>query len=194
MSGLDKMKNQSMDEAEPLSGSQDCGSESESRRGSFRRLTPEAEEEAGKISQKSGEAVAIYGERVKSSCDMQRKKALLQAEQELIRGVLEKAQAQPSLETPAYFDMIREMLKKYAQPEAGTIRFSKKLLERMPEEGFETEIQNIAGEKGGSLALEKDPADLDGGLSLYMEELKKIVRLAECSRQREMSCPIVFTK
>ena len=50
--------------------------------------------------------------------------------------------------------MIREMLKKYAQPEAGTIRFSKKDLERMPE-GFETEIQNIAGEKGGSLALEK---------------------------------------
>ena len=70
-----------------------------------------------------------------------------------------------SLETPAYFDMIREMLKKYAQPEAGTIRFSKKDLERMPE-GFETEIQNIAGEKGGSLALEKDPADLDGGFIL----------------------------
>ena len=53
----------------------------------------EAEEEAGKISQKSGEAVAIYGERVKSSCDMQRKKALLQAKQELIRGAL-KVQAQ----------------------------------------------------------------------------------------------------
>ena len=120
-----------------------------------------------------------------------RKKALLQAKQELIRGVLEKAQAQIlSLETPAYFDMIREMLKKYAQPEAGTIRFSKKDLERMPE-GFETEIQNIAGEKGGSLALEKDPADLDGGFILIyggIEENCTIGAMFEAKRDELSDC------
>ena len=161
MSGLDKMKNQILDEANHSAEAKIAEAKAKAEE-IIQAAKAEAEEEAGKISQKSGEAVAIYGERVKSSCDMQRKKALLQAKQELIRGVLEKAQAQIlSLETPAYFDMIREMLKKYAQPEAGTIRFSKKDLERMPE-GFETEIQNIAGEKGGSLALEKDPADLDG--------------------------------
>ena len=116
MSGLDKMKNQILDEANHSAEAKIAEAKAKAEE-IIQAAKAEAEEEAGKISQKSGEAVAIYGERVKSSCDMQRKKALLQAKQELIRGVLEKAQAQIlSLETPAYFDMIREMLKKYAQP------------------------------------------------------------------------------
>ena len=190
MSGLDKMKNQILDEANHSAEAKIAEAKAKAEE-IIQAAKAEAEEEAGKISQKSGEAVAIYGERVKSSCDMQRKKALLQAKQELIRGVLEKAQAQIlSLDPPAYFDMIREMLKKYAQPEAGTIRFSKKDLERMPE-GFETEIQNIAGEKGGSLALEKDPADLDGGFILIyggIEENCTIGAMFEAKRDELSDC------
>ena len=190
MSGLDKMKNQMLDEANHSAEAKIAEAKAKAEE-IIQAAKAKAEEEAGKISQKSGEAVAIYGERVKSSCDMQRKKALLQAKQELIRGVLEKAQAQIlSLETPAYFDMIREMLKKYVQPEAGTIRFSKKDLERMPE-GFESEIQNIAGEKGGSLTLEKDPVDLDGGFILVyggIEENCTIGAMFEAKRDELSDC------
>ena len=89
MSGLDKMKNQILDEANHSAEAKIAEAKAKAEE-IIQAAKAEAEEEAGKISQKSGEAVAIYGERVKSSCDMQRKKALLQAKQELIRGVLEK--------------------------------------------------------------------------------------------------------
>lgn len=127
MSGLDKMKNQILDEANHSAEAKIAEAKAKAEE-IIQAAKAEAEEEAGKISQKSGEAVAIYGERVKSSCDMQRKKALLQAKQELIRGVLEKAQAQIlSLETPAYFDMIREMLKSMRSRKQARSVFPKKI-------------------------------------------------------------------
>ena len=60
----------------------------------------------------------------------------------------------------------------------------------MPE-GFETEVQNIAGEKGGSLALEKDPADLDGGFILIyggIEENCTIGAMFEAKRDELSDC------
>ena len=83
MSGLDKMKNQILDEANHSAEAKIAEAKAKAEE-IIQAAKAEAEEEAGKISQKSGEAVAIYGERVKSSCDMQRKKALLQAKQEQI--------------------------------------------------------------------------------------------------------------
>ncbi len=190
MSGLDKMKSQILDEANHSAEAKIAEAKAKAEE-IIRAAQAEAEEEAEKISQKSREAVAVYEERVKSSCDMQRKKAVLQAKQELIRGVLEKAQEQIlALETPAYFDMIREMLRKYTQSGEGMIRFSKKDMERMPE-GFEKEIQNIASEKGGSLTLENEPADLDGGFILIyggIEENCTIGAMFEAKRDELSEC------
>lgn len=190
MSGLDKMKSQILDEANHSAEAKIAEAKAKAEE-IVREAKAKAEEEADKISQKSAAAAATYAERVKSSCDMQRKKAVLQAKQELISSVLEKAQMQIlTMETTAYFDMIREMLKKYVQPEAGTIRFSEKDLERMPE-GFEQEIRDIAREKGGSLAVETEPAKLEGGFILVyggIEENCTIGAMFEAKRDELSDC------
>ena len=121
MTGLDKMISQIQDEAK---------AEAE-------RRVAEAREEARKLTSQAaaeGEAMgdALLGqaeeeaerclERVRSSADMKRRMTLLQAKQEVIAGVLEKAYEKlDSLDEAAYFDMIRRLLIQYAQPLDGEI-------------------------------------------------------------------------
>ena len=110
--------------------------------------------------------IAVYADRVKSSGEMQRKQAILQAKQEVIADVLQKAYEKVcAQETAAYFEMIRKMLEKYAQPGDGIISFNAKDLKRMPK-GFEAEMEKAAGKKGGSLKLSEEAKDMDGGFIL----------------------------
>lgn len=64
-----------------------------------------------------------------------------------------------------YFDMLRKMLRKFVLPQEGEICFSKEDLERMPK-GFQEEIQAIAKEKGGALALSEEVRSVRGGFVL----------------------------
>ena len=53
---------------------------------------------------------------------MQRKQALLQAKQEVIQEVLNKAYQQVlHLEPESYFEMLQKLLETYALPQEGTI-------------------------------------------------------------------------
>ena len=164
MTGLDKMISQIQDEAK---------AEAE-------RRVAEAREEARKLTSQAaaeGEAMgdALLGqaeeeaerclERVRSSADMKRRMTLLQAKQEVIAGVLEKAYEKlDSLDEAAYFDLIRRLLIQYAQPLDGEIRFSERDRKRFPA-GFEKEIGKIAAERGGSLRLGENAA-IDNGFIL----------------------------
>ncbi len=165
MSGLEKMKSQILDEANHSAEEQLANAKGKAEE-IINTAKAEAEAESLKISRKSDEAVQVYAERIKSSCDMQRKKSLLQAKQEVIHDVLSQAYENVlKLDDAAYFDMIRKMLLKYVQPGEGIICFSEKDLKRMPA-GFETEIQETAKSKGGTLALSQEPKDMTGGFIL----------------------------
>ena len=165
MSGLDKIKSQILDEANHSAE----GMLAEAKDKAAQILCDakaEAEAEASKLSQKSRSAVETYAERVQSSGEMQRKKAILQAKQEIIAGVLEKAYAQIcALDDAAYFELIEKMLEAYVQPGDGIICFNEKDLKRMPKE-FEAKIKKAAEAKKGTLTLALEPKEMDGGFLL----------------------------
>ena len=165
MSGLDKIKSQILDEANH-SAEAKIAEANEKAEQMLSEAKAEAEAEVSRISAKSREAIAVYEDRVKSSGEMQRKQAILQAKQEVIADVLNKAYEKVrAQDTAAYFEMIRKMLEKYAQPGDGIISFNAEDLKRMPK-GFEAEIEKATKEKGGSLKLSEEPKDMDGGFIL----------------------------
>ncbi len=165
MSGLDKIKSQILDEANH-SAEAKIAEANEKAEQMLSEAKAEAEAEVARISAKSQEAIAVYADRVKSSGEMQRKQAILQAKQEVIADVLQKAYEKVcAQETAAYFEMIRKMLEKYAQPGDGIISFNAKDLKRMPK-GFEAEMEKAAGKKGGNLKLSEEAKDMDGGFIL----------------------------
>ena len=67
--------------------------------------------------------------------------------------------------TEEYFVLIRKMLKQFVLAKQGELYFSERDLDRMPD-GFETEVEEIAASKGGSLLLMKEPKNIDGGFIL----------------------------
>ena len=161
MSGLDKIKSQILDEANH-SAEVKLAEANEKAERMLSEAKAEAEAEVSRLQAKSQEAVAVYADRVKSSGEMQRKQAILQAKQEVIAEVLQNAYEKVcAQDDAAYFGMITRMLEKYAQPGDGNA----KDLKRMPK-GFEAEMEKAAQKKGGSLKLSAEAKDMDGGFIL----------------------------
>ena len=132
MSGLDKIKSQILDEANH-SAEVKLAEANEKAERMLSEAKAEAEAEVSRLQAKSQEAVAVYADRVKSSGEMQRKQAILQAKQEVIADVLQNAYEKVcAQDDAAYFGMITRMLEKYAQPGDGIISFNAKDLKRMP--------------------------------------------------------------
>ncbi len=104
--------------------------------------------------------------RLASSSDMRKRKAVLEAKQEVISEVLEDAyKAVGELDDAAYFAMLEKVLEKYVLPEEGTICFTEKDRKRMPQ-GYMEKVYETAKKKGGSLELtETVPDGMDGDLS-----------------------------
>lgn len=165
MSGLDKMKSQILDEANHSAEVKIAEAKAKAE-GIIDAAKAQAAAEVEKISNKAKADADHYAQRVASSCEMQRKQALLRAKQDVISGVLDQAYNNVlSMDADAYFDMIRKMLDKYVLSESGEIYFSAKDLSRMPA-GFEGEIQKAAAAKGGALSLVKEAKEMDGGFVL----------------------------
>ena len=164
MTGLDKMISQIQDEAKAEAESRLAAAREEAE-----KLTAQAAAEGEAMGealvQQAEEDASRYLDRVRSSADMKRRMAILQAKQEVIAEVLKKAyEKMDSLEDGAYFDLIRRLLRECAQPLDGEIRFSEKDRKRFPA-GFEKEIGKIAAERGGSLRLGENAA-IDNGFIL----------------------------
>ena len=165
MGGLDKIKSQILDEANH-SAEAIIAEAKEKAEQILTAAREEAKAETSRISSKSQEAVETYADRTKSAADMRRTQAILQAKQDVIAQVLQKAYEKVCAQSDAaYFDMIGKMLEKYVQPGEGVIRFNEKDLKRMPK-GFEAEIEKAAKAKGGSLHLSAEAQEMDGGFIL----------------------------
>lgn len=165
MSGLDKMISQILDEANQLAERKLADANARAVIMKLKAKT-EADAQGKRIFDKAQADVERNAHRMESSCEMQRKQAILRAKQDVIASVLDKAYDRIlNLETDAYFDMIRKMLEVFVLPEKGEIYFSAESLRKMPA-GFEEEIEKTAVQKGGTLTLSKETKEMKGGFIL----------------------------
>ena len=188
MTGLEKMQSQILDEAR-----RSADEILEQARSEAQEMKEEAgkaaQEKSSRILEKSRTEVKNIEERALSSCALQKRQVLLEAKQEIIAQILEKAyHTLVEADKDTYFGIIRKMLGKYAAGQAGEICFSKKDLDRMPE-GFEKEIQEIAEKNGGTLVLSKEPRKMSGGFVLIYGGIEEncSFRVMFNSRKDELS-------
>ena len=115
---------------------------------------------------KAEDQAALYGERIQSQIEMQRKRSVLGEKQNIITDVIAKAlSGMENLGGKDYFGMILQLLKGCVHGEKGEILFSAKDRKNIPEDLMK-KINEIAGQKGGSLTLSDDTADIDSGFIL----------------------------
>ncbi|MEE0752289.1 V-type ATP synthase subunit E [Frisingicoccus sp.] len=188
MSGLDKINSHILEEA-----NQTAAAKLAEAREKAERIVAEAGEkaqaEAERSRQISERDIKNYMDRVASSCDMQKKRAILAAKQEMISEVLNQAYARViGLPDDAYFSMIKKLLEAYVQPEKGVICFSETDLKRIPQ-GFEAEIAEIAQSKGGSLSISDKGKVMDGGCILVYGGIEEncTIRAIFDARRDELS-------
>lgn len=165
MTGLDKMKSQILDEAKAAADEKIQAAKAEAE-----AILEAAKAEAAKkelsISQKSETEVKNYKERIASSIDLQRRTKILEAKQEIIADVLDKAYASlTGMEQKEYFDMLLKLVDKYALPQEGELYFSSEDLKNMPA-GYEAEVKKRAAAKGGSLEISKEGRNIENGFVL----------------------------
>lgn len=165
MTGLEKMKNQILDEAKSLAEAKVLDAENQAQE-ILEAAKAEAAKTAAGISQKSEADVANYTERIASSIDLQRRTRVLSAKQEVIAEVLNKAYEKlKAMETADYFAMMMKILDKYVLAQAGEIYFSQADVNRMPAD-CRAEIEKIAKAKGGSLKICSQEKGIEGGFVL----------------------------
>lgn len=165
MTGLEKMKNQILDEAKSLAEAKVSDAENQAQE-ILEAAKAEAAKTAAGISQKSEADVANYTERIASSIALQRRTRVLSAKQEVIAEVLNKAYEKlKAMETADYFAMMMKILDKYVLAQAGEIYFSQADVNRMPAD-CRAEIEKIAKAKGGSLKICSQEKGIEGGFVL----------------------------
>ncbi len=165
MTGLEKMKSQILDEAKETAQMKisEARAQADEILNQARAEAAKAEES---ISHKSDADVAEYKERVESSADLQKRTKMLEARQQMITDVLDRAyESLASLDTEAYFSMLEKLVEKYALSEDGELVLSPADAGRMPA-GFEERVNEIARGKGGSLTVSKETQKIDNGFVL----------------------------
>lgn len=165
MANIDKIVEEILSEARKTAAEKKDAAKAEAA-----EIISSAEEECKKLeaemTAKAEQDKKNASDRAKSSAQLKKRQMLLNARQEIISDVLDKAYNSIfALDDKTYFQMLEKMLKKYSLAKDGEIYFSKKDLDRMPA-GFEDIISNAAKENGGSLKLSKESKPIDGGFIL----------------------------
>lgn len=127
----------------------------------------EAKAECKKIEDEANAKVDFINEnmasRSASSAQMQKKRILLKARQEIISDCIEQAYSSlKNLNDAEYFKLIERMFAKFVLPHDGVMYLSETDLKRLPQ-NFEENVRKIAADKNGSISVSKDARDIDGG-------------------------------
>ena len=165
MTGLEKITSQILEEAKTS-----AAMKLETAQKQADDILAKAREECAAMEAEAAEKNAVlkenYAGRIKSSAEQQRRTAILRAKQEMISEVIAQAYVTlRQLDTEGYFRTMERILKTYVLAETGEIYFSAEDLSRMPSD-FEEKIIAAAAEKGGSLALSKEPKAIEDGFIL----------------------------
>lgn len=165
MTGLEKIVQEILDEAESAAGQAVSAAE---------REAAGIEEEAGKSSgrqaeeiiRSSKEAAVEILKRAQSSAELKKRQKVLQAKQEMIRDVIGRArQTLSELPDDSYFDVILKVAAKAALPQEGEMILSPEDHSRVPE-GFAQRLEETARARSGSLKISEETRSLSGGFIL----------------------------
>lgn len=127
----------------------------------------EAKAECKKMEDETNAKIESISENTASRSDsaaqMQKKRILLEARQEIISDCIERAHSSlKNLNDDEYFKLMEQMLAKFVLPQDGILYFSETDLKRLPQ-NFEETVKKIAADNGGSLSISEDCRDVDGG-------------------------------
>ena len=165
MANIDKITDEILEEARKTAEAKVAEAKAQAS-----EIIKNAEEECRKLkeemAQKDEKDRKIVSERAKASAQMKKRQMILNAKQELITEILNKAyQRIFAMDDAAYFGLIEKMLQKFCLARTGEICFSEKDQKRMPD-GFEQVVERVAKEKGGNLTISKESRNIDGGFVL----------------------------
>ena len=165
MTGLEKILSQIGSEAQQAADETLAQAQAQAQ-----DLVKAAEEEGNaqsqRIAQQAQTAVKDILSRAQSAAALQKRRAMLQAKQEIIRDVISQAKASLfDLEEQEYFDVIVKLAKKNVLPQKGEILFSQADLQRLPQD-FEQTLNRAVADQGASLTISRETRPIDGGFVL----------------------------
>lgn len=184
MSGLDKIRNQILGEAN--SQSQKKLEEARKKADEIVALVKEELDRTWEKSrQQSQKNVKNYEERIQSAGEIQRRNAVLQVKRELIAQVLKKAYEEVlNLPEKEYFCMLQKLFETHVRGADGILYLSEKDKKRLPET-FSKEVEKLAAKKGGAVKIAQETKNIDGGFILVyggMEENCTIQSMLEIKK------------
>ena len=153
------------------------------------KIIAEANEEANRLlslaKEEAKQGVAIVAERpaseikaiknrAESAAKLLIRQKILDAKQQVINDIILKANNKlASLPDTEYFDIILQIVKKHAHPQAGIIMFSRADLDRLPKKFEKSLDEAIKGIPNASLTISKEDARLDGGFILVYGDIEE---------------------
>lgn len=133
----------------------------------------ESDKKCADIAERSKLDVQSSLSRAESAANLQEKRLILNAKQEIIGEVINLAKESIiKLPDNQYFDTIVKMVQKYALAQTGQILFSKTDLSRLPEQ-FEIPLTaSLNQKKGAALSISKETVNIDGGFILVYGDIE----------------------
>lgn len=142
------------------------------------RIISEAKEEAkqcaAKIAEKPASEIKVIMDRAESGARLVKRQMILDAKQKIINDIIQKAKRKlAGLSDKEYFDMILQMVRKYAYSQAGVIKLSKADLDRLPKD-FEKSLELVLKDKeNASLTVSDESVKIDGGFILVYGDIEE---------------------
>lgn len=138
-----------------------------------------AEEESKQIVAKSAEKhtseINAIINRAESSARLIKRQMILDAKQQIISNIIEKAKHSfASLSNKEYFDIILQIVKKHAHSQPGIMIFSQADLDRLPEDFQESLDMALKDINNASLTVSREnTAKIDGGFILLYGDIEE---------------------
>lgn len=172
MTGLDKILKHIEEDA--VSAAEQCLAEAKHKADEIMAETrAEGEKKCAKIAEDSKMDVQSCLSRAESAANLQEKKLILKAKQEIISEVINNAKnSLLKLPDKEYFDVIIKMVQKQALTGAGYIMFSETDYKRLPSQFNEALKNCLSGKAGASLTLTDETVNINGGFILVYGDVE----------------------
>lgn len=186
MSGLDKMTQQILSEAQEEAERilADAKKDAEEILAQGKTECEAWDKDSSELLHKE---LSEFRDRAASAREQKRRRAILEAKQEIIAEMLEGVRKRMhEADSDEYFEFLRQMFGEYCHRGEGQMFLSARDLKRVPQ-SFLDSVEKIAGEKGGSVRLSKEPGQIvDGFLLVYgnIEENCTLEALLEANKGR----------
>lgn len=134
----------------------------------------EGDKMSAEIAEKSQLDVNAFLNRAESTAALQKKKMILNAKQQIISEIMQKAKTLlMELPEDEYFEAILKMLQKYALGMSGEILFSEKDRKRIPNQFAERVNSALVDVPGASLTVSDHTRAIDGGFVLIYGDIEE---------------------